>query len=465
MSKLDDLIQSIKNLRTKKNKTVEVKEQVRNDENDETEDDDEKKDSIDNTIQEPKTSTVNKKKLKGILILVGAFIISVIVGLSYSSTDKTVTKDIEAANGTNSSINKNIEGDDYTNVRLKNGNNLSDEDKLKMYENEKTTKLVLDNNVNKNTSTDYDEQDGTQGNIRKSYIASSEPTSGYSRPVPVLGSVPNYNNSYVNPYMNVQQRPINEPQTATKNTTTNNSSNTSSTKNDKKDDILSSAIAFIQENTNMGSSTQTPTSTTEQVEQTAMIYTPASDNAINAGTLIPMMLMNGINSQTGGQIVAQVQSDVYDSLNGVNVLIPMGARLIGTYNSGAKDGQDRVDVSWQNLIMPDGSSYTVNGLFQSTDENGYPGIPGRVNNHNGSKISAGVFSSALAALGSIATGNNSYGTDYGWHDSGQLAMQGASANLLNTASEIFKKKLNVDPEITVEAGTTFCVSVVKPINF
>lgn len=138
---------------------------------------------------------------------------------------------------------------------------------------------------------------------------------------------------------------------------------------------------------------------------------------------------------------------------------------IGEYASGAKQGQNRININWKHLVMPDGSTYNIEGAFQTADLNGYPGIPGDVNNHNGEKISAGMFSSALAALGSIATGNNSYGNDYGWHDSGQLAMQGASANLLNTASSIFKQKLEIEPEITVEAGTTFYVYLTQSISF
>ena len=231
---------------------------------------------------------------------------------------------------------------------------------------------------------------------------------------------------------------------------------------DKQKDIYGSAIAFISE-TNTASNTNKNESSS--IEDSIMNYTPPAENSILAGTGISAILLNGINSQTKGQIMAQIQSNVYDSLNGINVLIPAGTKIIGSYANGAKEGQNRVDVDWKTLIMPNGASYNVDGVFQSADMLGYPGIPGNVNNHNGSKISAGAFSSALAALGSIATGNNSYGDDYGWHNSGQLAMQGASANLLNTASEIFKQKLEMEPEITVEPGTAFSLYLTQTISF
>ena len=38
-------------------------------------------------------------------------------------------------------------------------------------------------------------------------------------------------------------------------------------------------------------------------------------------------------------------------------------------------------------------------------------------------------------------------------------------NLLNTASSIFKQKLEIEPEITVEAGTTFYVYLTQSISF
>lgn len=196
----------------------------------------------------------------------------------------------------------------------------------------------------------------------------------------------------------------------------------------------------------------------------AMAYTSGSDNILQAGSIIPAILATGINTDIGGQVVAQVQSDVYDSLTGNNLLIPSGSRLIGTYNGGAGNGQSRVNITWATLLLPNGGSYSLGNSMVAIDGAGYAGIEGNVNNHTSRQLSAGAISSALGALASIATGNTttSTGTSY---NAGQLAAQGAATNLMNTASSLFQKNMNIQPTITVEPGYSFNVFVTTAIAF
>lgn len=180
------------------------------------------------------------------------------------------------------------------------------------------------------------------------------------------------------------------------------------------------------------------------------------ENALYAGTLLPAMLMSGVSSDLGGQLMAQITTDIYDSLHGDTLLIPMGSRLIGQYDAGAENGQSRVSVKWSMLILPDGSSYNIDGKLTSADGAGYPGIPGDVNEHEGKILTGGALSSAIAAFGSIAVGNTGSGDD---ESAGRLAMEGAQANLLNSASAMFNKNLNIKPTITIAPGTAFTVQV------
>lgn len=445
MSILNDIVQSIKNFKNDRN----ITNSIHNNTITEDKDTNIKNDTIDNETEQPTTKTVNKNRLQKFIILGIVFIICVIFGATYGKDDSPKTKEVEVATSSDNSLNKEIIGDDYDNIQTKK--------KLGDYEYNKTHKLQKENNINDNNELNNEQERDSYSENNRSYERNNN---SYNRPVPILNNNGAYN---PNPYMNVVspvprtqivQQPVQQTQ--------------KSDNNNKKDDtknIFESAIAFISDtNTKNTNDNQDNTNNTTQNSQ-LMSYTAPAPNTLQAGTYIPLILLNGINSQTGGQIMAQVQTNVYDSLDGVNILIPMGSKLVGKYANGAKQGQDRVNINWEHLIMPDGSMYNVDGVFQTSDQNGYPGIPGDVNNHNSEKISAGMFSSALAALGSIATGNNSYGNDYGWHDSGQLAMQGASANLLNTASSIFKQKLDIEPEITVEAGTTFYVYLTQSISF
>ena len=440
MDKIRNFLDLVKNLIKRKKNTVDKKEKA------DTSLDDElaveaKNDTIDNKIEEPPTSTVNKAFIKKAVLIVFAFVIAGFLGSSYVSSDDTQKNArVEVATNRDNEVTKDID-ENYVNLAKREQEKAK---KLNVETEKNNTKTVQSDTASNNSRTDYGKDIGEDTNTGNVYRQNNPAIPNYN---PYMRGVSPYN-----PYTSMQiQQQINKKE------------ETADTK-DKQKDIYGSAIAFISE-TNTDTTSNTNKKESSSLEDNIMDYTPPTENSILAGTGISAILLNGINSQTKGQIMAQIQSNVYDSLNGINVLIPAGTKIIGSYASGAKEGQNRVDVDWKTLIMPSGASYNVEGVFQSADLLGYPGIPGDVNNHNGSKISAGAFSSALAALGSIATGNNSYGDDYGWHNSGQLAMQGASANLLNTASEIFKQKLEMEPEITVEPGTAFSLYLTQTISF
>ena len=68
------------------------------------------------------------------------------------------------------------------------------------------------------------------------------------------------------------------------------------------------------------------------------VEAPASRNVVQAGSVIPAALITGLRSDLPGQITAQVTEAVYDSPTGRTLLIPQGARLIGTYDAQVQFG-------------------------------------------------------------------------------------------------------------------------------
>ena len=191
-------------------------------------------------------------------------------------------------------------------------------------------------------------------------------------------------------------------------------------------------------------------------------YLAPSDNVLQAGTVIPAMLFSGINTDTPGQITAEVQADVYDTATGSRLLIPAGSTLVGSYEQGESASTGRVSLVFSTLVMPDGGSYNLGDSLVAMDTGGYNGLRGKVNHHTGSKVGGGVFASALAALGSYASGNVSTQDTY---SGGQLAMQGALANLMQTASTLFKKGADKKNTVTIAPGQQFNIFVTKPISF
>jgi len=73
----------------------------------------------------------------------------------------------------------------------------------------------------------------------------------------------------------------------------------------------------------------------------ASLQNPVSSYELQSGSIIPAILITGINSDLPGQITAQVSANVYDSIAGNDVLIPQGTKVIGIYDSKIAYGQER----------------------------------------------------------------------------------------------------------------------------
>jgi len=65
----------------------------------------------------------------------------------------------------------------------------------------------------------------------------------------------------------------------------------------------------------------------------ATVQPSVADRELFAGSVIPAVLVTGIESDLPGTITAQVRQTVYDSRHSDVVLIPQGTRLVGLYTS------------------------------------------------------------------------------------------------------------------------------------
>jgi type IV secretory pathway VirB10-like protein len=178
------------------------------------------------------------------------------------------------------------------------------------------------------------------------------------------------------------------------------------------------------------------------------VVAPASQYVVQAGTVIPASLITGIRSDLPGQITAQVTENVYDSPTGRSLLIPLGGRLIGVYDSQVAFGQSRVLLVWTRLIMPNGRSIVLERQ-QGADTAGYSGLKDEVDNHWGALFKAALLSTLLGVgteLGSNSTssGNNS--------DIIQALRRGSSDSANQTGQQIVRRNLNIQPTLTIRPG-------------
>jgi type IV secretion system protein TrbI len=171
---------------------------------------------------------------------------------------------------------------------------------------------------------------------------------------------------------------------------------------------------------------------------------PASRYVVQAGALIPAALITGIRSDLPGQVTAQVTENVYDSPSGRFLLIPQGAKVVGTYDSQISFGQDRVLLVWTRLIMPNGRSIVLERQ-PGADTQGFTGLEDEVDQHWGRLAMAAALSTVLGVGAELGATNN---------DSAVVTAlrRGTTDSLNQTGQQVVRRNLNIQPTITIRPG-------------
>lgn len=194
---------------------------------------------------------------------------------------------------------------------------------------------------------------------------------------------------------------------------------------------------------------------------------------IAQGKMIEAVLETVINTDIAGKLRAVVTRDVY-SEQGTNVLLPRGARLIGTYSNNVVRNQARIRVTWTRAIRPDGVDIEINS--QATDRLGRAGLAGDIDNKYmelfGSSL---VFSSLTTGVALISEqftdgdGVNTTVTDGGTTQTGgspgDLAVADMVSNLGSVATGLSSELLETQPTFTVDQGAVMKIYVDKDLYF
>jgi type IV secretion system protein VirB10 len=183
---------------------------------------------------------------------------------------------------------------------------------------------------------------------------------------------------------------------------------------------------------------------------------------IKAGWEIPAVLEQALNSDLPGELKALVASNVYDTATGKYLLIPQGSRLVGVYNSRIGYGQDGVQVTWDRVIYPDGSSLDLSGMV-GLDSHGFSGFRDKVDRHYTRLIGFAVLTSLFSAGSGIAQYQNRSLLTY--PSPAEVAEADVGQQASDLGAQITRRNLNVQPTIKVPAGYRFNVRVNRDIAF
>jgi type IV secretory pathway VirB10-like protein len=182
---------------------------------------------------------------------------------------------------------------------------------------------------------------------------------------------------------------------------------------------------------------------------------------LHAGSVVPAVLLTGINADLPGTIVAQVRNDVFDSVTGRYLLIPRGTRLVGTYDSRIVQGQRRLLVAWTRLLYPDGSSVDLLGM-PGTDEAGYAGFGANVDEHLNKVFTSALLLSIIGA-GTQLSQPQQTSSLYAAPSVGQTIAGAVGQQIGNTSIQLTQRQLEIPPTLEVPPGYLFNVLVDRDI--
>jgi type IV secretion system protein VirB10 len=187
---------------------------------------------------------------------------------------------------------------------------------------------------------------------------------------------------------------------------------------------------------------------------------PVSLYEIKAGTVIPAIMVGGISSDLPGQIIGQVRENVHDTATGRYVLIPQGAKLVGTYDNSVTTGQQRVLIAWTRIIYPDASSIDL-GKMPGTDQSGLAGLKDRVNTHFWKAFGNALLLSVVSAGVQISQGGgNNSGNGL---NAQQSIAAGLGQQLGQLGQELARRNSRIQPTLEIRPGYQFTVMVTKDV--
>ena len=187
---------------------------------------------------------------------------------------------------------------------------------------------------------------------------------------------------------------------------------------------------------------------------------PLSRYEIKMGTVLPAIMVSGVNSDLPGELIAQISQDVWDTATGRYLLIPQGSKLFGIYDSHVMFGQNRVLVAWTRLTFPDASTIDL-GHMSGADQAGYGGFADQVNNHYLKIFGSAVLMSVISA--GVELSQPDSGNAYGQPTAQQTAAAAMAQQLGQTGNALLQKNLNIQPTLEIRPGYRFNVMVSKDI--
>ena len=187
-----------------------------------------------------------------------------------------------------------------------------------------------------------------------------------------------------------------------------------------------------------GSAAQTglPAPGTSEPGRVVRPHDPPGWERIHEGSFLDAVLVTQLSGEFPGPVLAMVSAPLY-SADRQRVLVPRGARVVGTARAVQDRDQTRLAVGFHRLLLPGGS--WVDLEFTGLNQVGESALRDQVNRHYLSTFAAAGAVGALSGL--TLAGASPYGL-----------RAGVGQGLGGSATSMLDRYLNRMPEITIRAG-------------
>lgn len=176
------------------------------------------------------------------------------------------------------------------------------------------------------------------------------------------------------------------------------------------------------------------------------------------GTVIDTVLTNRLDGSSAAPVNCLVTNPVY-SHDGLRILIPAGARVLGETKPVQTFGETRVAVAFDRLVMPDGSTYRLD-QFVGLNAIGDAGLRDQVNQHYLSTFGAAAAIGLISGFSQyLGTGGFSQGTN------NTVVIGGGVADATGQATaQTMNRFLNRMPTVTIREGHRVKVYLTSDID-
>lgn len=215
------------------------------------------------------------------------------------------------------------------------------------------------------------------------------------------------------------------------------------------DDVAEAVVraSTARTGTTAAPTTVAPTTSTASSAPVRAPEVTAADGPLHRileGTIIDTVLTNRLDGTSAAPVNCLVSTPIYSTDQ--QVLVPAGARLLGTTKPVQSFGETRLAVGFTRLVMPNGRTYSLD-RFMGLNAIGDAGLRDQVNQHYASTF--GVS----AAVGLISGFAQYLGGGFVNRNSGPIIITGNVGDATaQVATQTMSRFLNRLPTITVREG-------------